>query len=347
LTKPNEEVPAATRGGVVRSALRRVITGVSIDAQDEALVACASQGDADAFAAIYRRYQRDVWDLAYFTLRDRSDAEDVVQETFLKAYRGLRRVRRTDALRPWLLTICRHACLDRVRARPSRPPLSFDDGQTAEPPSPPTDHDGRIDFHLALARLGREECEAFFLVDVLGCHSDEAARILGLRASSTLRSRVGKARRALAPALREPAAEGADDEVWGLFHGAAGSAIVACPCGSQPDRRGIAELRARLQASALPALPPGGRDGLDLLAFFERLERQIPSGRRVLAVLDQESPRASLAIARWAAEHPRWQVRSSDSHASWLGEVERLVGRPRTPLTKLSSEDPFLWTMTG
>lgn len=319
---------------------------MTTDAQDEALVACARQGDADAFAAIYRRYQRDIWDLAYFTLRDRSDAEDVVQDTFLKAFRGLRRMRRTDALRPWLLTICRHACLDRVRARPSRPPLSLDDGETAEPPSPPTDHDRRIDFHRALAQLTHEEREAFFLVDVLGCHSDEAARILGLRAPSTLRSRVAKARRALAPTLREPAPEPAD-EVWGLFHSESGSAIVACPGAGRPDRRGVAELRARLQATALPALPPGGRDGLDLLAFFERLEAQIPADRTVLAVLDQESADAALAIARWAAEHPRWQVRNSDSHSSWLGEVQRLVGRPPTPLARLSSEDPFLWTMTG
>ena len=319
---------------------------MSSDAQDDALVACARQGDADAFAAIYRRYQRDVWDLAYFTLRDRGDAEDVVQETFLKAFRGLQRVRRTEALRPWLLTICRHACLDRVRARPTRPRLSLDDDGTAEPPAPAADDDGRIDFHRALAALGHDECEAFFLVDVLGCHSDEAARILGLRASSTLRSRVAKARRALAPTLSEPVPEPVSD-VWGLFHSTAGSAIVACPCGSQPDRRGVAELRARLQATGLPALPPGGRDGLDLLAFFERLEERIPPGRPVVAVLEQESPSAALAIARWAAEHPRWQVRNSGSHASWLSEVERLVGESRTPLTRLSSEDSFLWTMTG
>jgi hypothetical protein len=233
-----------------------------------------------------------------------------------------------------------------VRARPSRPPLSLDDEDTAEPLSPAADHDGRIDFHRALGALGHEEREAFFLVDVLVCHSDEAARILGLRASSTLRSRVAKARRALAPTLREPPAEPVP-EVWGLFHSAAGSVIVVCPASVQADRSGIAELRARLQATALPALPPGGRDGLDLLAFFERLEAQIPAGRRVLAVLDQESTAAALATARWAAEHPRWEVRNSDSHASWIGEVERIVGRPRAPLARLSGEDPFLWTMTG
>jgi RNA polymerase sigma-70 factor (ECF subfamily) len=339
LTKPNEEL-------VVKGRRAGVIRGVSTDAQDAALVAGARRGDADAFAAIYRRYQRDVWDLAYFTLRDRGDAEDVVQETFLKAFRGLRRMRRLGALRPWLLTICRHACLDRVRARPSRPPLSLDDGETAEPLSPAADHEARIDFQRAVAALAPEEREAFFLVDVLGCHSDEAARILGLRASSTLRSRLAKARRALAPTLREPATEAAP-EVWGLFHSAAGSVIVVCPESVQADRSGIAELRARLQAVALPALPPGGRDGLDLLAFFERLETQIPDGRRVLAVLDRESTAAALAIARWAAEHRRWEIRTSDSHASWIGEVERIVGRPRAPLERLSGEDPFLWTMTG
>jgi RNA polymerase sigma-70 factor, ECF subfamily len=346
LTKANAQLLARARSSVVRTGSRRVNIQVTNDAQDGTLVACARRGDSEAFAVIYRRYQRDVWDLAQFTLHNRADAEDIVQETFLKAFRGLRRVRRSEALRPWLLTICRHACLDRLRARPSRPPLSLDDDETAEPPSPAADHDVRIDFHLALAQLGSEEREAFFLVDVMGCHSDEAARILGLRAASTLRSRVARARSALAPLLH--GAPEPDCELWGMFHSASGSAIVACPCGAQPDRRGVAELRARLQGSPLPSLPPGGRDGLDILAFFDRLEQRIPpERRRVLAVLDEESAGAALAVARWAAEHGRWQVRNSDSHASWLGEVERMVGMSPVPLARLSSEQPFLWTMTG
>jgi RNA polymerase sigma-70 factor (ECF subfamily) len=315
---------------------------------DDRLVDAARLGDPDAFAVIYQRYKLDVWHLAWFTLRDHHDAEDVVQETFLKAHRALGQYRRDGTLRPWLLTICRNACRDRLRATQRRDVVALDEelAALAAPSAGAGDRDRHIDFHRALASLPDDEREAFLLVDVLGCHSDEAARILGLRASSTLRSRVAKARRALAPTLSEPVPEPVSD-VWGLFHSTEGSAIVACPCGPQPDRRGVAELRARLQATGLPALPPGGRDGLDLLAFFERLEARIPPGKPVVAVLEQESPRAALAIARWAAEHPRWQVRNSGSHASWLSEVERLVGQSRTPLARLSSEDPFLWTMTG
>lgn len=119
-------------GAVVRGAADRVMMGVSTTG-DDALVAAACRGDPDAFAGIYHRYKADVLRLAAFLLHDRDDAEDAAQDTFLKAYRGLRRVRSGQALRPWLLTTCRRTCLDRLRARPARPVLSLDDEDAGEP----------------------------------------------------------------------------------------------------------------------------------------------------------------------------------------------------------------------
>lgn len=331
-------------GAVVRRAADRVITDVSI--ADDALLAAACRGDPDAFAEIYHRYKGDVLRLAALTLHDRGEAEDVTQETFLKAYRARRSVRSGQALRPWLLTICRRTCLDRLRAHPGRPPLSLDAEDTDEPPTPAVDLDLRVDLRCALGRLQQEEYEAFVLVDVLGCHSDEAAAILGLRAPSTLRSRVARARRALVENLAEQEAKPAP-QVWGLFHTATGSAIVACTGCAHHDRRRAEDLLARLQGTALPELPPGGRDGLELVSFFDRLEARIPPQLAVQAVVDEIATADALAIAGWIADHPRWQVRSSGSHTSWLGDVEQLLGRRSSVLTRLSGERPFLWTMAG
>lgn len=172
--------------------------------EDAALVKHAIAGDADAFALLYYRYRLDVWNMAFFQLRNHHEAEDTVQETFLRAHRALASHKNGgEALRPWLLTICRNACFDRIRASRRRPVVSFDDERVEEPAARLADHDERIDFNRALATLPAEELEAFYVVDVMGFRSDEAARILGLKAASTLRSRVARARRTLAPTLAE------------------------------------------------------------------------------------------------------------------------------------------------
>jgi RNA polymerase sigma-70 factor (ECF subfamily) len=190
---------------VIKKRRGGVSTGVVPNAEDAALVEHALAGDSDAFALLYYRYRLDVWNMAYFRLRNHHETEDVVQETFVRAHRALAQHGGSGtALRPWLLAICRNACTDRVRASRRRPLISLDDERIDEPTAAFADHDQRIDFDRALGTLPAEEAEAFFVVDVLGFRSEEAARILGLRASSTLRSRLARARRALAPLFADP-----------------------------------------------------------------------------------------------------------------------------------------------
>src|SRR3954470_23846216 len=194
-----------------------VFNGAGHGDADDRLVDAARLGDPDAFAVIYQRYKLDVWHLAWFTLRDHHDAEDVVQETFLKAHRALGQYRRDETFRPWLLTICRNACRDRLRATLRRDVVPLAE-EAATPAGVPGDAERAIDFRRALAALPEEDREAFLLVDVLGCRSDEAAAIIGLRASSTLRSRLARARRALAPAVAEPPVMAPRPELWGIYH---------------------------------------------------------------------------------------------------------------------------------
>lgn len=87
-------------------------------ASDDELVASFRAGGDDAFAEIYRRHRGALRSFAERVLRDlRSDADDVVQESFIRARRGLRANDRPVALRPWLYMIVRNCAIDELRAR--------------------------------------------------------------------------------------------------------------------------------------------------------------------------------------------------------------------------------------
>ncbi len=91
-------------------------------ASDAALVAALALGDEAAAVAFVRRFERRVFGLAVSVTRDRGLAEDVSQETFLRAWKaaGTYDIRRGSVL-TWLLTITRNLAIDAVRARRATP----------------------------------------------------------------------------------------------------------------------------------------------------------------------------------------------------------------------------------
>jgi len=86
------------------------------DADERLLVDAAVQGDVEAFAALYDRYVDRVYRHCYYRTGHRSDAEDLTQETFLRAWRAIGRYRRTEApFIAWLLTISDRLATSRYR----------------------------------------------------------------------------------------------------------------------------------------------------------------------------------------------------------------------------------------
>lgn len=77
----------------------------------------AAQGDDDAFAQIVDNYQVPVYNLCYRMLGNKEEAEDAAQETFLRAYRNLKRYDPKRKFATWLLSIASHYCIDRLRRR--------------------------------------------------------------------------------------------------------------------------------------------------------------------------------------------------------------------------------------
>ena len=174
--------------------------------EEEVLVQQAASGDEAAFELLVRRHAEAAWRLARALLPDDFTAEEAVQETFIKAHRGLRSFGGRSSFRTWLLAICRRACLDLIRSRRIEfLPLDALGERRTE--------DGQSDLRLALqeamVRLPEEERQAFLLVHVLSYSREEAAQICGVPAS-TMRSRVTRARQHLADRLDSSGGGGRD-----------------------------------------------------------------------------------------------------------------------------------------
>lgn len=106
------------------------MTGWS-DLDDAALVAAARRGEREAFGALVRRYLRAAHAVAYATVRDPADAEDVVQEAFLEALRRLEQCRDPARFAGWLMAIVRSRGHNRRRWLRRRDTEPLDDGAPA------------------------------------------------------------------------------------------------------------------------------------------------------------------------------------------------------------------------
>lgn len=77
----------------------------------------AQKGDPQAFTELVEAYQKPVYNLCYRMLGTAEDAEDASQETFLRAYRSMKRYDNSRPFSTWLLSIAAHYCIDQIRRR--------------------------------------------------------------------------------------------------------------------------------------------------------------------------------------------------------------------------------------
>jgi RNA polymerase sigma-70 factor, ECF subfamily len=188
---------------------------------DAAVVALARDGDSDAFRTLVERHSRAVFRLAHRMTGTAQDAEDVVQETFLKAYRQLNRFESRANFSTWLHRIAVNCSIDLIRSRPHRESghdasdldqLGAADGGWTGQASPErlmlsTEVQDRVT--AAMASLSRMERAAFVLRHFEGQSIDEISRALGLKTNATKHSvfrAVRKMRAALEPLLSSAAA---------------------------------------------------------------------------------------------------------------------------------------------
>ncbi|HEY0451226.1 sigma-70 family RNA polymerase sigma factor [Actinophytocola sp.] len=166
------------------------------------LALAAGRGDRDAANALIRNTQRDVWRFLVY-LAGPSDAEDLTQETFVRALGSAHRFTARSHARTWLLAIARRVAADHFRAASTRPKIADQDWQTAAEqrgtPNLPGVED-TVSINLAVRTLSNDRRAAFVLTQVLGLGYAEAAQVCGCPVG-TIRSRVARARRDLVEVL--------------------------------------------------------------------------------------------------------------------------------------------------
>ncbi|MYT41687.1 sigma-70 family RNA polymerase sigma factor [Streptomyces rimosus subsp. rimosus ATCC 10970] len=173
----------------------------------------ARTGDEAAVERFVRATQLDVRRYVTHLSGDAQAADDLVQDTYLRALRSLPRFEGRSSARTWLLTIARRTVADRLRSLASRPRLAgTDDWQSAAEKAQPRGVPG-FDEGIALAELlsalPAPRREAFVLTQLLGLPYAEAAAIADCPVG-TVRSRVARARETLVALLEEEADGTAD-----------------------------------------------------------------------------------------------------------------------------------------
>lgn len=166
-----------------------------------ALALAARYGDPGAQTAFVRGTQADVWRFTA-ALVDPASADDLTQETYLRAFRALPGFEGRSSVRTWLLGIARRVCADHLRAVVRRRRLDTRLAGHASTQHPHPDPALRLGAADLLARLGGERRTAFVLTQVLGLSYAEAAEVENVPIG-TIRSRVARARDDLVQSIRE------------------------------------------------------------------------------------------------------------------------------------------------
>jgi RNA polymerase sigma-70 factor, ECF subfamily len=183
---------------------------------DRGLVDAAAAGSREAYDELVRRYQGQILNLARAMTSPDEDVEDLAQEAFIRAWRGIRTFRSDSTFKTWLYGIAVNVIRTRRGTRSRLRRLFQDPPEQADPASDPLDRasaDDGIEAPLlmrqmidrALATLPEDMREAVVLRDVQGLEYKEIAAALGVPIG-TIESRIFRARQRLRPLL-EPLRE--------------------------------------------------------------------------------------------------------------------------------------------
>jgi RNA polymerase sigma-70 factor (ECF subfamily) len=176
-----------------------------MDSNEHALYRAAIHGDREAFEMIIRSLSRNLFAIAYGILQNREEAEDVVQDTLVKAWKSRWRVREPEKFPAWISTIARHRARDLARRRRPEPlPRDFESSATVEAKTEPESGDLDSEVQAALSQLPELHRMAVTLRYFEDLDYATIERTLGLT-NGALRGILGRAlgvmRRKLKPAL--------------------------------------------------------------------------------------------------------------------------------------------------
>lgn len=170
---------------------------------DEQLVRKAQEENDRAFGQLVERYESKVYSLALKMLRNPEDAEDVLQDTFLRAYRGIKSFKGNSTFSTWVYRITANSALMRLRKK-QLPTVSIDDADEREAPINIADwapgpaeqllsQETQRAMNEAIEALPAEFRQVFVLRDIEELSNSEVADILDLSVAA-VKSRLHRAR---------------------------------------------------------------------------------------------------------------------------------------------------------
>jgi RNA polymerase sigma-70 factor (ECF subfamily) len=170
---------------------------------DEAIVQRVLDGDTPLFEVLMRRHNQRVFRAARAILRDDREAEDVMQDAYVKAYTHLAQFDRRAQFSTWLTKIAVHEAIARARRQRRYEPMDAVAMENRMPSTPPPDPErqafgrelGRL-IESAVDKLGDGYREVFMLRQVEGLSTAETAEVLGV-SEDVVKTRFSRARHAL------------------------------------------------------------------------------------------------------------------------------------------------------
>lgn len=191
-------------------------------AEDRVLIEAAQGGDRGAFRTLVERHQRRAFSVAFGLVRDESDARDIVQEAFLRVYRGLETFEGSSSFFTWLYRIVTNLSIDLIR-KPGRKATAYDETRAADdeerasiPMMARVDGADPIDvmrrkeiagqIRTALEALPPYHRDVILLREIEGLSYEEMAEAMGV-SKGTIMSRLFHARQKLQRALADCYAE--------------------------------------------------------------------------------------------------------------------------------------------
>ena len=177
--------------------------------QEAAVIQAVLDGDVNAYEALVKEYEKNVYNLALRMTGNSEDAADMAQEAFIKAYNSLTAFRGDSKFSVWLYRIVSNVCLDFLRSRSRKQTVSLstenDDGEEVELDIADETHSPEqlLDRSLTrdavrrgLAALPPDHREILLLREIQGLSYEEIADVLGLEAG-TVKSRIFRSRKKL------------------------------------------------------------------------------------------------------------------------------------------------------
>ena len=177
--------------------------------QEAAVIQAVLDGDVNAYEALVKEYEKNVYNLALRMTGNSEDAADMAQEAFIKAYNSLTAFRGDSKFSVWLYRIVSNVCLDFLRSRSRKQTVSLstenDDGEDVELDIADETHSPEQLLDRSLTRdavrrgltaLPPDHREILLLREIQGLSYEEIADVLGLEAG-TVKSRIFRARKKL------------------------------------------------------------------------------------------------------------------------------------------------------